>query len=330
MNLTVLIRKFQASDITECITLFQETIHSINIKDYSPIQINLWAPSIKPEVTSRWELLFQNISYVAEYNNQIVGFADLSLQGYLDRLYVHKNFQSRGIATNLLKKLEERANNLNLKEITTAASITAKSFFEKNGFSIVKEQQVDIQGVKFINFAMVKFLVPKLICIREPKFEDKEAFLQAMQSSQTLHFPWVKSPLTLQEFDEYLKRSQQPNQKSFIVYEKPNKLVGVFNVSEIIHGFFQNAYLGFYSIADYTGQGYMSVGLKLVLHKVFHEMKLHRLEANIQPDNTKSINLVNNNGFRKEGYSPLYLKINNQWCDHERWAITYEDFIKNH
>ena len=166
------------------------------------------------------------------------------------------------------------------------------------------------------------------ITIREPKAEDRDAFLQAMQGSQTLHHPWVKSPLTPQQFDEYFQRFQQENQKSFLVCDPSGKIVGVFNVSEIVRGFFQNAYLGFYSVAEYTGKGYMSAGLKLVLHNVFEEMKLHRIEANIQPGNIHSINLVTTNGFRKEGYSPNYLKVNNEWRDHERWALTYEDFVR--
>lgn len=70
----------------------------------------------------------------------------------------------------------------------------------------------------------------------------------------------------------------------------------------------------------------MSAGLKLVLHSVFTELKLHRLEANIQPGNIKSIQLVQSNGFKKEGYSPRYLKIQDEWRDHERWAITYENW----
>lgn len=164
------------------------------------------------------------------------------------------------------------------------------------------------------------------ITLREPKLEDKTAFLQAMSRSQSFHHPWVKSPQTSQEFDDYFQRLQQPNQKGFLVCERSN-IVGVFNVNEIVRGFFQSAYLGFYAVANYAGQGYMSTGLKLVLHKVFDEMKLHRLEANIQPENMSSISLVKRNGFRKEGFSPKYLKINKEWHDHERWAITYEDFI---
>ena len=92
---------------------------------------------------------------------------------------------------------------------------------------------------------------------------------------------------------------------------------------------FQNAYLGFYAVADFAGKGYMSAGLKLVLANVFNELQLHRLEANVQPDNMQSIQLIKKNGFRYEGFSPRYLKIDNEWRGHEHWAMTYEDFIKN-
>lgn len=164
--------------------------------------------------------------------------------------------------------------------------------------------------------------------IREIKFEDKEAFLGAMQRSQTLHQRWVKAPTTDSAFDDYIHRFNQPNQKSFVVLDKDN-IVGIFNISEIVRGVFQNAYLGFYAVADYAGKGYMSAGLKLVLDKVFNELQLHRIEANIQPDNIQSIRLVKNNGFRYEGFSPRYLKINDVWCGHEHWAMTYEDFIQH-
>ena len=166
----------------------------------------------------------------------------------------------------------------------------------------------------------------KVVTIREIKPEDKNAFITAMQRSQSLHHPWVKAPLTCQEFTEYFQRSQQLNQKSFFVCDENNNIAGVFNLSEIVRGLFQNAYLGFYAAIDFAEKGYMSAGLKLVLKKVFNELSLHRLEANIQPENIHSINLVKNNGFRNEGYSPNYLKINGFWRGHEHWAMTLEDF----
>lgn len=166
------------------------------------------------------------------------------------------------------------------------------------------------------------------VTLRELTFKDREEFVSAMQNSQHLHYPWVKAPLTLQEFDDYFQKSQQPNQKCFLVCYS-NNIVGVYNISGIVGGAFQSAYLGYYVVADYAGKGYMSTGLKLVLDKYFNEMKLHRLEANIQPENSRSIQLVQKNGFRYEGFSPRYLKIYDQWQGHEHWAITFEDFIKD-
>lgn len=167
------------------------------------------------------------------------------------------------------------------------------------------------------------------VIIREPKIEDKEAFISAMQGSQALHHPWVKAPTTPKEFDEYFQRYQQPNQQSFLVCNGAGNIIGVFNISEIVRDLFQNAYLGFYAVADYAGKGYMSAGLKLVLVRIFNDFKLHRIEANIQPDNIQSIRLVRKNGFRYEGFSPRYLKIDDEWRGHEHWAITFEDFIRN-
>ena len=165
-----------------------------------------------------------------------------------------------------------------------------------------------------------------MIVIQELSIEDKNEFLQAMQRSQKLHHPWVKPPQTTEEFNQFFQRSQQDNQKSFIIRDEAGHITGVFNINEIVRGLFQSAYLGFYAVAEYAGQGYMKAGLNLILEKSFTEMNLHRLEANIQPDNVRSIALVKRQGFRKEGYSPRYLKINDEWRDHERWAITYEDW----
>ncbi len=167
------------------------------------------------------------------------------------------------------------------------------------------------------------------ITLRELKVDDKEAFLKATVDSQSLHHPWVTPPRTSQQFDEYWQRFQQSNQKSYLACDASGTIVGVFNVSEIVRGAFQNAFLGFYGVRGFSGKGYMSRGLKLVQKKVFEELALHRLEANIQPENTRSIQLVKKSGFRYEGFSPRYLKINNEWRGHEHWAITSEDYISD-
>lgn len=167
-----------------------------------------------------------------------------------------------------------------------------------------------------------------MISIRQPTLQDEPAFLSAMQKSVALHHPWVKAPATSEEFHAYIKRSEQENQRSFLVL-KDNNIAGVFNVNEIVRGCFQNAFLGFYAVLGFENQGVMSAGLKLVLKTIFEELKLHRIEANIQPENISSINLVKKNKFRHEGFSPRYLKINNEWRGHEHWAMTYEEYIQD-
>ncbi|HLB56342.1 MAG TPA: GNAT family N-acetyltransferase [Coxiellaceae bacterium] len=167
-----------------------------------------------------------------------------------------------------------------------------------------------------------------MIVIREPTLQDEEKFLSAMHRSVQLHYLWVKAPQTSEEFQTYIKKSQQENQKSLLVL-KNNEIAGVFNVSEIVRGYFQNAFLGFYAISGFENKGVMSVGLKLVLKYFFEELKLHRIEANIQPENIQSIHLVKKNKFRYEGFSPRYLKINDEWCGHEHWVLTFEEYIQD-
>jgi len=98
------------------------------------------------------------------------------------------------------------------------------------------------------------------------------------------------------------------------------------NLSEIVRGSFQSAYLGYYALAPHAGDGYMSEGLELVLQAAFRNLKLHRVEANIQPRNAASLALVKRAGFRREGFSPRYLKVCGRWRDHERWAMLVDDW----
>lgn len=114
--------------------------------------------------------------------------------------------------------------------------------------------------------------------IRETAMADKAAFIQDMQRSQALYLPWVVSPQTEEKFDEYIQSSQKANQKYFLACNAVGNIVGVFNISEIVLGAFQSAYLGFYSVENYAGQRC----LKLVLRNIFEEIKLRRIEANIQ------------------------------------------------
>ncbi len=136
------------------------------------------------------------------------------------------------------------------------------------------------------------------------------------------------SPITsAPRFADYIKRCQLPDYEGLLICRKEDDaIVGSINLSQIFHGGFKNAYLGYQIGEPFAGRGYMSEAIGLVLRYAFNEMKLHRLEANIQPGNAPSIALVKRAGFTKEGYSRRYLKIGGRWRDHERWAIVAEDW----
>ena len=163
--------------------------------------------------------------------------------------------------------------------------------------------------------------------IRPGSIADEPEFLAAVERSRTLHHPWVQAPGTPEAYRDYLSKHQDPRGVAFFLWlEEPRELVGVVNVSEIVHGGFRSAYLGYYTFAPHAGRGLMKDGLAQVITHAFKVMKLHRLEANIQPGNVPSKALVKKLGFRREGLSPRYLKINGRWRDHERWAILCEDW----
>ena len=156
---------------------------------------------------------------------------------------------------------------------------------------------------------------------------DEPEFLAAVVRSRTLHRPWVAAPGTPEAFREYFLRQQDPRFAAFFIWTSEARgLVGAVNLSEIVHGAFRSAYLGYYAFVPFAGRGLMQDGLRRVITHAFTTLKLHRLEANIQPGNMPSIALVKKLGFRREGFSPRYLKINGRWRDHERWAILSEDW----
>jgi len=157
---------------------------------------------------------------------------------------------------------------------------------------------------------------------------DAEAFLSAVRRSKHLHKGWVKPPRTGAEYRRYVQRLSSPSHRGFLVVGKRRRdLVGIININNIILGQFRSGFLGYYGFADFEKQGLMREGMRLVLRHAFKKLKLHRLEANIQPTNRRSIALARNCGFSKEGYSRRYLKIAGKWRDHERWAILAEDLV---
>jgi ribosomal-protein-alanine N-acetyltransferase len=160
------------------------------------------------------------------------------------------------------------------------------------------------------------------IVLRCPAKSDEKEFLVAVRRSERLHHPWVRAPFTPAKYREYLRRLDERSHWGFLVCRKDTgALAGVINISNAVRGSFHSAYLGYYAFAGHDRQGLMREGLQAVLRYSFRTLKLHRLEANIQPENVKSIALVRACGFSKEGFSPRYLKLCGRWRDHERWAI---------
>lgn len=146
------IRKYRPSDCKELSELFHDTVHSVNIKDYSKEQVNAWATGTVN--LENWNRSFiEHYTVVAVIKDYIVGFGDIDKAGYLNRLFVHKDYQRKGIAKAICDELE---NSLHDGRITTHASITAKPFFENRGYRVLKEQEVKRNGIRLKNYIMEK------------------------------------------------------------------------------------------------------------------------------------------------------------------------------
>lgn len=147
----MILREYEAGDCRETAELFYHTVHKVNTKDYTEEQLNAWAP--KEMDLEKWNRLLQeHFSIVAMEDKAIVGFGDVDDAGCIDHLFVHKDYQRRGIASALCKKLEQKVQG----RMTTHASVTARPFFEKIGYRVIKEQQVERQGIFLTNYIMIK------------------------------------------------------------------------------------------------------------------------------------------------------------------------------
>ncbi len=147
----MIIREYQSTDCKELAELFYNTVHTVNAKDYTNEQLGVWATG-QVDLKKWNQSLQKHFSIVAVDVNIIVGFGDVDKSGYLDRLYVHSEYQGKGIATAICNRLESAVQG----NIVTHASVTAKPFFEKRGYKVIKEQQVERQGIFLTNFVMTK------------------------------------------------------------------------------------------------------------------------------------------------------------------------------
>ncbi|MGL4911004.1 MAG: GNAT family N-acetyltransferase [Romboutsia sp.] len=147
----MIIREYQSSDCKELVELFYNTIHAVNVRDYTKEQLDVWATGVVD--LENWnKSLQEHYSIVVLDDKLIIGFGDIDKTGYLDRLFVHKDYQGKGVATIICNRLEKAAQ----EKIITHASITARPFFEKRGYKVIKEQYVKREGIELKNFLMEK------------------------------------------------------------------------------------------------------------------------------------------------------------------------------
>lgn len=174
-----------------------------------------------------------------------------------------------------------------------------------------KNQQLRVKGKK--------------VFLRYVTDDDFDEMLVLFRESRKFYKGLINPPLDRKSFTAYVERNREAANECFVICRNiDNKIVGAINLSQIFRKSFQNAYLGYSLGVKYTGAGFMTEAIELVLRFAFKDLKLHRVEANVQPHNTASIAVLKRCGFTKEGFSRKYLKISGKWRDHERFAIIRE------
>jgi [ribosomal protein S5]-alanine N-acetyltransferase len=167
------------------------------------------------------------------------------------------------------------------------------------------------------------------IYLRPPETTDFYEFRELMKKSAPRFRGLVGKFKGKKQFGEYLQRCGRDDFFGFLICRNEDDVVvGNINLFHIVRRGLQSACLGYLIGALYWRQGYATEALQLMLRFAFGKLKLHRVEANIQPGNIPSIALVRRLGFSNEGFSPRYIKIGGKWRDHERWALLVENWCK--
>jgi [ribosomal protein S5]-alanine N-acetyltransferase len=167
------------------------------------------------------------------------------------------------------------------------------------------------------------------VFLRHPRTADMDEFTRLVRASRRFLHPWVTPASTPEAYARYLNYCRRKSVCACLACRMEDfRIMGVCNLSQIFLGNLKSAFLGYWVGAKFAGQGYMTEALDLLLSYAFETLRLHRIEANIQPENAHSKSLVVRIGFRLEGFSPRYLKVAGRWKDHERWAIRREDWVR--
>lgn len=179
-----------------------------------------------------------------------------------------------------------------------------------------KNQQLRIKG--------------KNVFLRYVLLDDFEEMQILYRESREFYKGLVNPPDTIEKFTAYVESNDSETNECFVICRiSDDKIVGSITLSQIFRKAFQNCYLGYALGVKYVGNGFMTEAVNLILRYAFKNLKLHRIEANVQPENLPSIAVLMRCGFTKEGFSRKYLKIKGKWRDHERFAIIKEDWRNN-
>jgi [ribosomal protein S5]-alanine N-acetyltransferase len=174
---------------------------------------------------------------------------------------------------------------------------------------------------------MIRSMSERRVYLRDPGPNDAAELVAAMRASASLHGSWITPPTNDDEYTRWLERMRGNDFVAYLICRRADRaIVGVATLSQIFYGPLRSAYLGYAAVAEFAGRGYMTEGIVLVVRRAFRTLRLHRVEANVQPGNLRSRELLKRCGFTQEGYSPRYLRIAGRWRDHERWALLSEDF----
>jgi [ribosomal protein S5]-alanine N-acetyltransferase len=156
-----------------------------------------------------------------------------------------------------------------------------------------------------------------------------DEFTRLVIASRRFLHPWVTPAATPEAYARYLQSSRRKSMCACLVCgSEDSGIMGVCSLSQIFLGNLQHAFLGYWIGATFSDQGYMTEALDLLLSHAFETLGLHRIQADIQPENAYSKALVARIGFRMVGYFPRYLKVAGRWKEHERWAIGRKEWAQ--
>jgi ribosomal-protein-alanine N-acetyltransferase len=165
------------------------------------------------------------------------------------------------------------------------------------------------------------------VYIFAPNRDSAGDFIAFTTANRDFHRPWVFPATDMMGYRSYLERLAKTGASGFLIARNDDdNLIGVVNINDVVMGGQRSASLGYYGTRLNARRGFMAEGLSLVLDQAFGSIGLHRIEANVQPDNGASLALITSLGFRREGFSPAFLQIDGVWRDHERWAILDDEW----